>query len=173
MTTIEPEVRYCTNHPNVETLLRCNKCERPICIKCAVQTPVGYRCKDCVRAQQGVYFNAQGWDNPIAFAVGLLVTLVATPIASAILGFGGFLGIIVALAIGASAGGILAQAIRWAVNRRRGRYLGYFAVAGILFGVILGSMVSLLLTGRFPLFSPPTLILAFLAITTAYQILRS
>jgi MFS family permease len=141
-------------------------------MKCAVQTPVGYRCKECVRAQQGVYFNAQSWDNPIAFAVGLLVTLVATPIASAILGFTGFLGIIVAFAIGASAGGILAQTIRWAVSRRRGRYLGYFAVAGIVFGVVLGSVISLLLIGRFPLFSLPTIILAFLAVTTAYRILR-
>ena len=35
---------YCANHPGVETSLRCNKCGKPICAKCAVRTPTGYRC---------------------------------------------------------------------------------------------------------------------------------
>jgi hypothetical protein len=168
----EAGVMYCANHPNVETLLRCNKCGKPICMKCAVQTPVGYRCKECVRQQQNVYFNAEAWDNPIALAVSFLVTLIATPLVSAILGRMGFFGIIIALFIGASAGGILAQIIRRAVGRRRGRYLPYFALAGIIFGVLIGSLIALLFIGIFPLFSIPMLIFAFLAITTAYQILR-
>src|SRR5215213_1946552 len=82
----EAPVLYCANHPNVETLLRCNKCNKPICMKCAVKTPVGYRCRECVRQQQNIYFNAESWDYPIAFVVSFLVTLVATPLASAILG---------------------------------------------------------------------------------------
>lgn len=168
----EVGVIYCANHPTVETLLRCNKCGKPICMKCAVQTPVGYRCRECVRQQQNVYFNAEAWDNPIALAVSFGVTLIATPLVSAILGRMGFFGMMIALFIGASAGGLLAQIIRWAVGRRRGRYLPYFALTGILLGVIVGSFVSLLLVGIFPLFSIPILIFAFLAITTAYQILR-
>jgi hypothetical protein len=163
-------VMYCANHPNVETLLRCNKCGKPICIKCAVQTPVGYRCKECVRQQQNVYFNAESWDYPIAFVVSLLVTLVATPLVFQLLGRMGFLGIFIALFIGASAGGILAQIIRWAIGRRRGRYLQYIALAGILLGVLLGSAISFLLFGGFSLL--PVLVFAFLAITTAYQMLR-
>ena len=39
----EPESLTCANHPDRETLLRCNKCGKPICISCAVRTPVGYR----------------------------------------------------------------------------------------------------------------------------------
>ena len=35
---------YCANHPTVETTLRCNKCGKPICAKCAIRTPTGYRC---------------------------------------------------------------------------------------------------------------------------------
>jgi len=165
-------VLYCANHPTVETLLRCNKCGKPICMKCAVQTPVGYRCKECVRQQQNVYFNAETWDNPIAFGVALLVTLIATPIVGAILGFTGFFGILIAFFVGASAGGLLAQVIRWAVGRRRGRYLRYFALAGILLGVVLGSFVALILVNVFPLLSLPVIVFAFLAITTAYSILR-
>lgn len=165
-------VLFCANHPTVETLLRCNKCGKPICLKCAVQTPVGYRCRECVRQQQDVYFNAAEWDNLIALGVGFLVTLVATPLASAILGRMGFFGIFIGLFIGASAGGLLAQIIRRAVGRRRGRYLPFFALAGILLGVLLGSFVSFLFVGVFTLLSIPMLVFAFLAITTAYQILR-
>ncbi|HMN28815.1 MAG TPA: hypothetical protein PKE45_11750 [Caldilineaceae bacterium] len=166
-------VMYCANHPDVETLLRCNKCNKPICMKCAVQTPVGYRCKECVREQQNVYFNNEAWDYPIAFVVSFLVTLAATPLLSYLLRLTGlFFGSLIALFIGASAGGILAQIIRWAVGRRRGRYLRHFALGGILLGVLLGATFPLLLGGSFTLFSIPMLIFSFLAITTAYQLLR-
>lgn len=168
----ETGVLYCANHPNVETLLRCNKCGKPICMKCAQQTPVGYRCKECVRNQQNVYYNAQSWDNPIALIVSLLVTVIATPLVGTFLGIFGLWGMILALMIGSGAGGLLAQIIRWAVGRRRGRYLRYFALAGIVLGVVLGSLITLVLFQRFPLFSPGVLIFAFLAITTAYQILK-
>ena len=50
---------HCANHPDRETMLRCNKCDKPICYECAVLTPVGYRCKECVREQQNVYYNAE------------------------------------------------------------------------------------------------------------------
>ena len=39
----------CATHPNVETNLSCGKCDRPICPKCLVQTPVGARCRQCAR----------------------------------------------------------------------------------------------------------------------------
>ena len=35
-------------------MLRCNRCDKPICYDCAVRTPVGYRCKECVRASSKV-----------------------------------------------------------------------------------------------------------------------
>jgi F0F1-type ATP synthase assembly protein I len=163
---------YCVNHRTVETLLRCNKCERPICMKCAQSTPVGYRCKDCVYQQQNKYYNAENWDNPIALGVSLVVTTVATPFVGIFLSFFGFWGLFLAFMVGSGAGGLLAQIIRQAVGRRRGRYLRYFALAGVVLGVVLGSIIALLVTGRFPLFNPVVLIFAFLAITTTYQILK-
>jgi hypothetical protein len=39
----------CARHPQVETFVRCGKCERPICPDCMVSGPVGVRCKDCGR----------------------------------------------------------------------------------------------------------------------------
>ena len=66
-------VMYCANHPETETYLRCNKCEKPICLKCAVLTEVGYRCKECIREQQNVFYNAMTYDNWIAFGVAALM----------------------------------------------------------------------------------------------------
>lgn len=167
------EVFYCANHPNTETLLRCNKCGKPICMKCATLTDVGYRCKECIRNQQAVYFNAESWDNPISFVVSFLITIIATPIVSALLGFGGFFGFIIAFLVGPSAGGILSQIIRKAVGRRRGRYLHYVAMAGVVLGMIVGTFVGPMLGIYSPgIFSLPMLLFAFLAASTAYQFLR-
>ncbi len=46
MSAETPQPMVCANHPNRETMLRCNRCEKPICIHCAVLTEVGYRCKE-------------------------------------------------------------------------------------------------------------------------------
>ena len=38
----------CYRHPQVETAINCTRCNRPICIACMVNAPVGYQCPDCV-----------------------------------------------------------------------------------------------------------------------------
>jgi len=73
--------------------------------------------------------------------------------------------------VGGAAGGILAQIIRRAISRRRSRRLRYFALAGIVFGVLLGGMGAALFLGFSP-FNLPLLIFAFLAASTTYRILR-
>lgn len=37
----------CSYHPSVMTMLRCSRCGKPICPRCAVRTPVGMRCPAC------------------------------------------------------------------------------------------------------------------------------
>ena len=70
---------YCANHPDVETLLRCNRCGKPICLKCATLTDVGYRCNECIRSVQDTYFNAKSSDNIVAFSWRFLVTAIDGP----------------------------------------------------------------------------------------------
>jgi hypothetical protein len=166
------EVLYCANHPGVETLLRCNRCNKPICMKCAVKTPVGYRCRECVSNQQKVYFNAVGSDNLIAFGVGLGVAAIASPFVGLLISGFGFFGLIIAFIAGSAAGSALAQIIRRAVGRRRGRYLPTFALTGIILGVLLGNLIFLLFTGLLPLFSLPMLLFTVLAVVAAYPQLR-
>src|SRR5258708_2934845 len=47
---------YCYRHPKVETLLRCQKCERPICTDCSRISPVGARCRDCTTIRSSHLF---------------------------------------------------------------------------------------------------------------------
>jgi hypothetical protein len=49
-----PRPVACPRHPAVETLLRCARCDAPICPKCLVQAPVGARCPDCARPTAGL-----------------------------------------------------------------------------------------------------------------------
>ena len=80
---------YCYYHPNVETELRCNKCGKFICVKDAVRTPVGYRCKSCVKEQQDIFFTA----TPIDYAVSAVIASVLGMIAAVIMPALGFIAI--------------------------------------------------------------------------------
>ena len=69
MNQVSSEALFCYNHPNRETLLRCNKCDRPICTECAILTPTGYSCKECVRSHQKKFETAQWLDYPAAILI--------------------------------------------------------------------------------------------------------
>lgn len=118
----------CANHPNRETTLRCNRCEKPICSQCAVLTPVGYRCKQCVRGQQKIFNTSRSMDFPLAAGAAFILVTFAT----AILGFLSFWGLFIAPVVG---GGI-AEIIRWVVRRRRHQYLPLIAAGAGLLGVL-------------------------------------
>ena len=165
----EPESLTCANHPDRETLLRCNKCGKPLCISCAVRTPVGYRCNECVREQQNIYFNALGRDNIVALAVGFVLTLIVAPIVGFLLGSIGFFGFFIAFIIGSGAGTLAARIIRRAVGNRRGRKLPHMAIAGIILGVAPWALLFLLSGGRAFLM---LLLFAGLTIASAFPQLR-
>jgi membrane associated rhomboid family serine protease len=39
---------YCYGHPKTPTKLRCSRCDRPICGRCAIPASVGQHCPECV-----------------------------------------------------------------------------------------------------------------------------
>jgi hypothetical protein len=131
---------FCSYHPNRPTALRCNRCGRPICSACAIRTPVGYRCKDCVREQQKVFETAYWYDFPIAFiAAGVVLGLGS--ILSSFIGF--FIILIAALA-----GNVAVRAVEWSVRYRRSKYLWLAAAAGGVVGclpVMLPALIMALL----------------------------
>ena len=174
------EVLYCAYHPDRETLLRCNKCGNPICVQCAVRTPVGYRCRECVAEQQAVFYTAETFDYSIAAVVGFLASVLVVFLYSLFpLGF--FFGFFVALFLGPAVGGGIAEVIRRAVRRRRGRYLGPVACGAVILGalvvVLLPTVLTMglkaLLAAPFTIISRLDLwILVALAVSTIYARLR-
>lgn len=134
--TEQPETLYCANHPNTETMLRCNRCEKPICIKCAVQTPTGYRCKECVRGQQKAFETAELQDLPLAFVTAVVISFLGSLIAGAM----GFFVIFIA----PIAGTFIAEAARFVTRRRRSQRLFQIVAAGAVIGALPWLLRSLL-----------------------------
>ena len=133
------EVLYCTVHPDRETTLRCNKCGRPMCVQCAVQTSVGYRCRECVRGIQDNYYTATQNDYIVIFIATAALTAVAAAIIAAI-----NLGLLFAILLGLPIGGVIAELALRVTSRRRGRQSAKIATAGALIGGIVGGIVQTL-----------------------------
>jgi len=135
----ETSTLYCAIHPNTETNLRCNRCEKLICSKCAIHTPTGYRCKDCVRNQQKVFHSALWYDYPLGFFLATLLSYIGSLIAPRL----GFFVIFLA----PLAGILIAEASRFITRRRRSKYLFFTITAGALIGALptmLGQVLTLL-----------------------------
>ena len=134
---------YCTWHPDRETYLRCNRCEKPMCVDCAVKTPTGYRCKECVRGQQKIFETAITQDYIfgilIALALGYIGGLIATRISFFVIFLAPF------------AGGMIAEAVRKVIQKRRSKKLfqavtaaavlgGLISASPLLLGLLFGSI---------------------------------
>ncbi len=126
----EEEVLYCTVHPTVQTTLRCNRCGRPMCTKCAVKTPVGYRCKQCVREQQDVFFNAQVIDYMIATGASLVISFFAAWIIARINFF------LIAIFLAPAVGGVIGTVVWRLTGKRRGRYTSLFVGTAVVAGAL-------------------------------------
>ena len=126
---------YCANHPGVETSLRCNKCGKPICAKCAVRTPTGYRCKECVRGQLKIFDTAVWYDYLLGFAtaaiLGCLASLLATLVSSL-----GFIGWILIVVGAPTAGIVIAEGVRLVTRKHRSRALFITIAAAVVVGAL-------------------------------------
>jgi uncharacterized membrane protein YjjP (DUF1212 family) len=113
-----------------------------MCIECAVKTPTGYRCKECVRGQQKKFDTAITRD----YVYGILIALALGYIGGLLTIRIGFFVILLA----PFAGGIIGEAVRKVINRRRAKSLfqavtaaavvgALLSAAPLLFGLLLGS----------------------------------
>ena len=104
----DSETLYCYIHPNRPTVLRCNRCERPICTEDARRTPTGYRCPNCIREQQKTFDTAQTRDYVVAFVVAAVLSAVASGLVMLISGFFFGLGV---LLLAPAAGGVIGNVV--------------------------------------------------------------
>lgn len=120
----------CYRHPEIETGLRCNRCNRFICPKCAKRTPVGFRCPECIREQEDKYYTGGNADYVIAAVIAFPLSLITAALFVFILGQLGFffLQLIIAFFVAPAITGGIAEAVRWGVGRRRSRYLRHIVI---------------------------------------------
>jgi hypothetical protein len=164
---VNPTRTVCYNHPDRETMLRCNRCNRPICTQCAVLTPTGYRCKECVRGQLKVFDTAQWYDYPLAFVVAAVISFAGSYLAQLL---GWFI-----IFVGPIFGVVIAEAVRWIVHRRRSKLLWQVTLAGVILGalpILLLRVFGVLLGGGAGVFGLLSLLwpaaYLFLVASTAY-----
>lgn len=136
------EVLTCYKHPRTETRLRCNKCARPVCGKCIVRTPVGYRCRECVNVQQRAFY--AGF-RPVYYFVALIVALPLALVAGWLIPRLGWYTIFLGPLVGVG----IAEATRWATRRKRGQYTWLVVCGSIVVGALPNLLTSLVLLFAF------------------------
>ena len=128
-------INYCYAHPARQTSLRCKRCERYMCASCAVRTPTGYMCKDCVRLHQKSFDTAEWFDFILGFITAGLLSGVATFLVTLIGGIG-FFGWFLILFGAPVAATTIAESIRYATRRHRSRPLFITCAAGVVVGAL-------------------------------------
>lgn len=137
----DPETWPCFRHPDRETALRCNSCERPVCVDCAVQGAVGIKCPECARTSRAargavpVHRMARGIVVAISVAAVLGAILTAVRIA--------FLGIILAYLAGIAIG----EAARRASGGYRDPLLARAAAAAAAIGFLALPVARVVMAG--------------------------
>jgi len=147
MTETTSTATYCYAHPGRETSLRCKRCERYICTSCAVGTPTGYMCKDCVSQHKKIFDTALWYD----YLTGSVTTFILSLIASGLLGlvssFVGFFMIFISFAVAGGAGVFISNVALQVIGKRRSRWLFIACASGVALGAIPG-ILSLVLSGN-------------------------
>ncbi len=150
--TLEETMNYCAVHPERDTELRCNRCERYMCVDCARRTPVGYTCRECARGHENRFYQGSLLDYVLVAAVSAIggaVTVLAAMLV------GGFL--ILGFILGPAIGGGAAQLALQITGRRRGRHSGYVSAGSLFLG---GLAAAFLLAGGISIITLLTLALA-------------
>jgi hypothetical protein len=121
---------FCYRHPDRETWVRCGRCDRPICVKCSIQGPVGFRCRDCGLMKNDPLTTFRPVQLALAVAVSVLAGTVAGLVASQI----GFFSVVVSY----FAGGLIVEAVRRVVGYKHGPVMLAIVFGGIVVGSLLG-----------------------------------
>lgn len=150
---------YCYRHLGTETALRCGNCERPICVRCVVQHPVGIRCPECGRPTKIPVFDVTGvyYARAVAAAVGIgIVGVLGLFLISALLTLLGPVAFYLRWLALVGVGYLMGYGIYLAVSRKRSRNLQWIAGVGVVViflvvapfvGLSLNSLFGLLALG--------------------------
>lgn len=139
MTATEPTTYRCANHPNRETMVRCGKCEKPLCTDCMVMTPVGVRCRECANLRPIPTYDVGPLVVVRALVVGLVVALVLATLVR-VTPLGPF-----AFFLMPFYGWLVSEAIARVSNEKRGPRLQIVAGVCIAAGLLVGAAAPIAL----------------------------
>jgi len=122
---------YCYRHPKSETYVRCGRCDQPICPKCAVQGPVGFRCRQCGLVKSATISSF----TPQQMALGLAIPIGGGAIVGYLGGQIGFYSIFIAF----FAGAFLAEGFVRFVGLKRGPIVRAMLYGGLAIGFLVGA----------------------------------
>ena len=126
----DPAAMRCYRHPDRETWVRCGRCDQPICTRCAMQGPVGFRCRQCGRPARDPLTSMRPAQLAVGLGTSLLGGLVIGLVGSRI----GIFGLLLAW----FAGGVVADAVIRFIGFKRGPRI----VASLFGGIVLGAAVA-------------------------------
>lgn len=157
------ETSTCYRHPGRETALRCNTCERPICIDCSVAAPVGIKCPECARTPRA----ARGAVPPQRVLTGVLAGAATAAVLGMILTVTHlpFLGIILAYV----AGGVVGDVTRRASGGYRDPVLARCAAIAAAAGLLALPLLGVLQDGSLRGLDPWAVLAALAAAVAAHN----
>lgn len=123
-----------------EITLRCSKCGTPITPAQAVQTPIGYRCQDCIRKQQKIFNNSK----PVDYVLGFLIAAGLSLFASFLILLIPFFTLLVVFLLAPATGVAIAEVVRKVTQKRRSKQLFRLVAAGVIIGGIPHLLIYLL-----------------------------
>jgi hypothetical protein len=122
------KTRPCANHPQVETVVSCGRCDKPLCPRCMIYTPVGVRCRDCAQLRRlpqytltpRVYARVLPTAAALALICGFLLSLVPR----------------LSLLAGVVVGVVVGEVLRRVSGYKQGRVLQVIAGATVVVGIL-------------------------------------
>src|SRR5262245_52184755 len=128
----------CYKHPNVETFLRCGKCDKPICTECMLIGPAGTRCRECASPRSTALYQVSVDRLLLGVLAALVPAVFGGYVIAAAFRFGFFM-LWLALFYGAGVAEVL-----WRVsNRKRARSIEVASGATTFTGMLAGLAIYL------------------------------
>jgi hypothetical protein len=126
------ETRACANHPQVQTVVSCGRCDKPLCPRCMIYTPVGVRCRDCAQLRRlpqytltpRVYARVLPTAAALALICGFLLSLVP------------HLGLLASIVIGFLIGILVSDVLRRVSGYKQGRAMQAIAGATVIVSIL-------------------------------------
>lgn len=123
----------CVCGSGIQTRLRCSRCGKPICPRCMVASPVGYRCPECSRTRRSVVYDPTVSGLFRAGLVGLVTAAAIGFFWGSYPSWGFYMSLLMGFGV--------AEAVAWGANYKRGRELQVIAIGMILLGVVVSRVV--------------------------------